>query len=176
VGERWRGAIHDRDDDGCRGGREHRAIRGATSDGTSFFVGASGQLARIAADGTSTVATGFPLRANERVYVTTGWYVSVVGNTLVGQRFDANGAVVGAAITVDLAGPILDLVADGTDLVVLRRGSHIELVRISSAGMASVARSVGGGDASGQLDHMGANFAVSWNRLSQLELAIALPP
>jgi hypothetical protein len=148
----------------------------AASDGTSFFVGAAGQLARIAADGTRTIATGFPLRANERVYVVNGWYASVVGNSLVGQRFDASGAVVGTAITVDLGGPILDLVADGTDLVVLRRTGHIELVRVSSAGTMSAPREVGGGDPVGQLDHMGTSFAVSWGSVSQLEIALATPP
>ena len=148
----------------------------AASDGTSFFVGAAGSLARIAPDGTRTIAAGFPTVTGERVYVLAGWYVSVVGNSLTAQRFDASGALTGNAITANIGAPILDIVADGGDLVVLRHASHIELVRVDATGAVGAAREVGVGSSVGELEHMGPNFVVIWGRPSRVELALVAPP
>ncbi len=102
------------------------------SDGTSFFVGyGGGTLARIAADGTVATMTGFPSGSSQmtgsfpmtvRADSTGGWYVvtlNVPTPTYAVQRFDPQGAPVGAALSVVPDGGVYyrAFAADGARLV-----------------------------------------------------------
>ena len=92
----------------------------ATSDGSSFFVLALGQITRIAADG--SVLSTSPYPAN--VYqvgafawgTTGGWFAgALVGNTDFAQRFDQTGALIGSPMT--LADRPVGFSVDGDDLL-----------------------------------------------------------
>lgn len=102
------------------------------SDGTSFFVGyGGGTLARIAADGTVATKTGFPSGSSQmggslpmtvRADTTGGWYIETLNLptlTYAVQRFDPQGAPVGAALTIVPDGGVhyRAFAADGARLV-----------------------------------------------------------
>lgn len=149
------------------------------TDGSSFFIGANGTLARIAPDGTHTVTTGFPDQANDIAPTvtwsgSTGWYVNYVGSGFVAQRFDATGSLVGAAIGVPTA---REYVADGADLLALEvAAQHVSVVRVDSAGNASPANEVGGGEiTSAHVVRFGADLLVGWTRPGYLQVATTAP-
>lgn len=161
----------------------------AATDGTSFFVGALGQLARIAPDGTSTIVTGFPVQqptSNDDVALswagTTGWYVSWNNQlvTFTAQRFDAAGAKIGVPVTVNFGTvPPFDFLADGDDLLVLRRvDRRYVIVRVTSAGAVSPGVEVGaihGSVSFGRFARLGSDVLVAWARQSYLQLAHSAP-
>jgi hypothetical protein len=161
---------------------------GTASDGTSFFLGAGGRLARIATDGTTLVTPGFPATPSEPGSIvtlawagTTGWYLagSPTGGYTV-QRFDASGALVGASFTLDQ--PLGDAIGDGDDLVLVRLDrtdattAKLHLVRIDAAGVAGTPREIGVGVDQVNIGRWGNDLAVTWKTFSSLELArVALP-
>jgi hypothetical protein len=155
----------------------------ATTNGMHFFVGGAGQLARIASTGTRTIGTGFPTQPSELVHVTwsdaTGWYVSSAGTNIVVQKFDATGAMVGAAITLTLNGAtLLDAVADGNDLIafVVTPGQKLLVHRIDPTGAATVGDEAGVGDVtSPHLVRLGGDILASWERPSKLQLVRVAP-
>ena len=194
VGAQWRGFFAITGTDGSvivpstdLSGVGDRAPAAAT-DGTSFFVGVLGQLARIAPDGTSTIVTGFPIQdpaSYDDVRVTwagtTGWYVSWNAHVIafVAQRFDATGAKVGNPLSLNFGLQPVDFLADGDDLLVLRRvNKNYEIVRVTAAGVVSAATEVGAFDGFiefGRLAHHGTNVLAAWYRQNYLQLALAAP-
>ena len=151
----------------------------ATSDGTSFFVAAHGNLARITPDGVRTIAGGFPSSPNAQLTWsgTTGWYTSATDvHAYVTQRFDATGGTVGSAVPIDLGTKVTEFLADGADLLALfeSTSSRVSIVRIASSGTAGTSREVGyGGDA--RVARIGAELVVAWNAGGRLGLAHITP-
>lgn len=139
-----------------------------TTDGTNFFVGGNGQLARVAPDGTFSVTTGFP---SQRVpdlswHGTAGSYLATddVGNQVRVQRFDANGATVGPQRNI--SGRVLDSVANGDELVVLTRANNaLELVRLTPQGTTSAGPAIGVTDGSlpALVERFGTQLVVAWD-------------
>jgi hypothetical protein len=153
----------------------------ATSDGTSFFVGSKGTLARIAVDGTAIFVTGFPQQPTatyDAVYLTfagtTGWYVS--GPTLAVRRFDSSGSAVGNELPMTLGGRALDFEADGADLLVFRAATKVDVLRMNSSGVFLSTTEVGAGAAyDGHLVRAGSNVFVAWLRQGHLQIALVSP-
>jgi hypothetical protein len=153
----------------------------ATSDGTSFFVGSKGSLARIAVDGTASIVSGFPQQpttTDDKVALTfagtTGWYIS--GPGLVLRRFDSTGAAVGSALPMTLGSRALDFAADGSDLLVLRAGTKLDVLRMNSSGVFVSTTEVGGGSAyDGHLARVGTSVFTAWLREGHLQIALASP-
>lgn len=138
----------------------------ATTDGTSFFVGANGRLARIAQDGTRTITSGFPYPPQMwDGYVdlswsgTSGWYVSRDPTTLdyVVQRFDSSGAMVGAPRVLHAG---VDFLGDGDDLLGI--GKDLILYRYTPTGETSQAVAYSP-LTHVALAHFGSDTLVAWN-------------
>jgi hypothetical protein len=154
-----------------------------TSDGTSFFVGSNGKLARIGVDGASTIITGFPIAPNTTEdYVTItwggtlGWYIDNSGSAV--QRFDATGAKVGSVFAATAA---TTYVADGAELIALRRDpsatSKIQQLRIDATGaIAGTPKEVGVSNGFVEdLARLGSNIVVAWSRPGHLQVALVAP-
>ena len=93
---------------------------GATSDGSSFFVLALGQITRIAADGSVLSASPYPANVYQvgafAWGTTGGWFTgSIVDNADFAQRFDQTGALIGSRMT--LADRPVGFSVDGDDLL-----------------------------------------------------------
>ena len=143
----------------------------ATSDGVSFFVGASGTLARVAADGTASLTTGFPNGTATRLAWggTTGWYVTTTTIDRVPKyelrRFTANGAPSGAAVS--RVGGFHDIASDGDELLLLNGAQPLTAQRITAqdafvaAGVFGVWLTTTG---RAQIARVGAQRVVVWNQ------------
>lgn len=155
---------------------------GVATDGTSYFVGSRGSLAKVAPDGTFTTTAGFPddpTMYDQNVTVTwagtTGWYIAPTSTAQMAQRFDSTGAPVGAPIAV----PSTAWIADGNELIALEltggKPSHVQLARVTSAGTAGTPVDVGVASYA-TFSRMGSDFVVGWTGTNNLRLARVAPP
>lgn len=150
---------------------------GVGTDGTSFFVGTGGALAKIAADGTRSITTGFPTGAGVHVswHGTTGWYVAIDATVpaYAARRFGADGVALGATIAI---GQIADVIADGNDLLVLRYvgfgGRRLVLERIDPSGTTVATTVVGAGVSTSRIVRAGGSLYVAWSWPSRLHIAL----
>jgi len=154
----------------------------ATSDGTSFFVGSGGTLARVSETGTVTTRSGFETGYDHLDLAwngTTGWYVgSSYG--FDAQRFDINGAPVGTDF-YDLALPdCFDFLGDGDDLVAAQAdvladaAMWVVVLRRFSPSGAITEQHIGALGPSwwARAAHIGAAILVVWNFGDTMTLAL----
>jgi hypothetical protein len=159
---------------------------GTATDGTSFFVGAAGQLAWIAADGTRAIRGLFPSSLSNDVVTlrwsgTVGWYISWNRriSAFTAQRFTATGTKVGGSVYVDVGDAPLDFLADGDDLLVLRqRATKYEIVRLDAMGATRSVLEIGAGTRDAEhawLAKLEPSVLAAWYRPGKLQLALAAP-
>jgi hypothetical protein len=150
------------------------------TDGTSFFVGAEGQLARITSDGSATIVTGYPVAAMGVIdslsltwQGTTGWYV----NAYDAQRFDASATPVGTQVILGNNNGMLDMVGTGTDLLGIRNNNLVlQLVRVDTAGDATALSSVGTYlSSSVRMAWRATDLVVAWGNGDHLLVALVVP-
>ena len=107
-------------------------FRTVTTDGTSFFVAAGGQLAVVASDGTiSSRITGYPTEVQPQSLMmidapvvswsgSSGWYVVPSDGTqhsYTAQAFDATGAMVRSPVSISTMNSTTGLQAFNTGLI-----------------------------------------------------------
>ena len=111
---------------------EFESFGTVTTDGTSFFVAAGGQLAVVASDGTITSRiTGYPTEVQPLSMMmgdaplvsrsgSSGWYVVPGDGTehsYTAQAFDATGAMVGSPVPISTMSSTTGLQAFNTGLI-----------------------------------------------------------
>lgn len=148
---------------------------GVDTDGTSFFVGSRGSLARISSTGTTAITTGFPTSpmitewARVTWHGTTGWYLTMSQTGYVAQRFDASGSPIGSVIDIGMAA---DVLADGNDLLVLRSvGGKLLLGRIDPNGVELASLEVGGAMDPARIVRAAGTLYVVWSWFWKLRIA-----
>src|SRR5205085_10102374 len=160
---------------------------GSTTDGTSFSIGANGQLARVAPNGGFTTSSGFPTDVRESSeYVqlswngTTGWYVVSYAQAVgpaTAQRFDAAGAPDGIPIGLDIAALLGTCLVDGNDLlaVVQIAPNRIGMMRVAPTGAIGAAVPLGAGIGSTRVDRGGTEVIVAWSRSEAIQVVGVAP-
>jgi hypothetical protein len=158
-----------------------------TTDGTAFFVGIRGKLAKILPDGTVAATTSI---GSDQVYRpqvtcagTTCWYVaasSYTYTTFTAQRFDSNAATIGAPITIAPGFALESFLADGSDLLALQipadlSGPRFDLVRIGSAGTVTATKTVAAGGGNKQLLRVGSRVAIVFSSVGKGYVAVTTP-
>jgi len=156
---------------------------GVTTDGTSFFVAANGQLALVAPDGTvSSPIMGYPIPgASAPISAvswsgSTGWDVAVVDNTFrrfVAQAFDANGAMIGPPVSITTSSAT-DLQAFNSGFVGIQASTvssappgttlyRYAVTRLDATGAVVASTEVGVGTSGLSMVPFGSDVAAAWS-------------
>ena len=158
-----------------------------TTDGSAFFVGNRGKLAKILPDGTIAATTSIGPDPSYRPQVTcagtTCWYVAATSytyTTFTAQRFDSNAAAIGAPITIAPGFELESFLADGSDLLALRvptstSGPRFDLVRIGSAGTVTATKTIAAGGGNKQLLRVGSRVAILFASVGKAYVAVTTP-
>ena len=155
----------------------------AATDGTAFFVGSQGILARVLSDGTVTSVTGVASSANATARVfwggSTGWQIVDANGITNVTKFDATGAFVGPSF--GLGQSPSEVTADGNALVALQFASmgaayKVQLVRIDASGPGA-AVDIGATEVPqhGYVRRYGSALIAVWRRYLSIKLARVTP-